>query len=251
MKRLQTFLLANAVAIFMGGCFASAQAAERVYLRNGSDLTCDHQRNVNGQVRLYLTPSDDNYLDISAGDILRQEPVTIDPSIPQSETPKAKQPQTNFAPPQPLDLSALLHQAGAEHHLDPDLLASVVRAESRGRARAISPVGAQGLMQLMPGTAADLGVQDSFAPEQNVAGGTTYLDALLMYYHEDLALALAAYNAGPAAVARYHGIPPYPATRRYVASVIHDYNQRKLREARQQHAFHSSASAIASIVTRP
>lgn len=248
MKRLQRFLLANA-AIFMVGCFTPAHAADRVYLRTGADLICDHQQNLNGQVRLYLTSSEDNYLDVAADDILRQEPVAIAPAVP-ADTSQTKL-QTVSVVPQPIDLPVLLHQAGAEHHLDPDLLASVVRAESGGHIRALSPVGAQGLMQLMPGTAADLGVRNSFAAEQNVAGGTTYLDALLMYYHEDLALALAAYNAGPAAVARYHGIPPYPATRRYVASVIHDYNQRKLCEARRQHAFHPAASAIASVVTRP
>jgi soluble lytic murein transglycosylase-like protein len=150
-----------------------------------------------------------------------------------------------------MDLSALLHQAGAEHHLDPDLLASVVHAESGGHARVISRAGARGLMQLMPGTAVDLGVGDSFAPEQNIAGGATYLDALLMYYHDNLALALAAYNAGPAAVARYRGIPPYAETRRYVECVIHDYNQRKLREARQHVATASPASAMAAMFARP
>ncbi len=150
-----------------------------------------------------------------------------------------------------MDLPVLLNEAGAKHHLDPDLLASVVRAESGGHAHVVSRAGARGLMQLMPGTAADLGVRDSFAPEENVAGGTTYLDALLMYYHDDVALALAAYNAGPAAVDRYQGIPPYAETRRYVARVIHDYNQRKLRETRQQPSRISRASTMAAIVTRP
>ncbi len=125
----------------------------------------------------------------------------------------------------------------------------MVHAESGGQARVISRTGARGLMQLMPGTAADLGVRDSFAPEQNVAGGATYLDALLMFYNDNLALALAAYNAGPAAVARYRGIPPYTETRRYVARVIHDYNRRKLREARQ--LARSASPASIAMVTRP
>ncbi|HWF66299.1 MAG TPA: lytic transglycosylase domain-containing protein [Acidobacteriaceae bacterium] len=249
MKRLKTFLLASA-AIFAAGCLLPAHAADRVYLRTGADLVCDHQQNLNGQVRLFLTSSEDNYLDVAAEDILRQEPVAMVPVVSISDSPQIK-PQAASIVAAPIDLPGLLHQAGAKHNLDPDLLASVVHAESGGHIRAISPVGAQGLMQLMPGTAADLGVRNSFAPEQNVAGGTTYLDALLMYYHENLALALAAYNAGPAAVARYHGIPPYPATRRYVASVIHDYNQRKLREARRQRTLHPAASAIASVVAHP
>jgi soluble lytic murein transglycosylase-like protein len=112
------------------------------------------------------------------------------------------------------------------------LLASVVKAESDGNARAVSHAGAQGLMQLMPKTASGLGVQDSLQPDQNVRGGSIYLDALLTHYHDNLALALAAYNAGPEAVAKYHGIPPYAETRAYVARVIHEFNRRVLaREA--------------------
>jgi soluble lytic murein transglycosylase-like protein len=113
-----------------------------------------------------------------------------------------------------------------------DLLASVVKAESAGNPHAVSKAGAQGLMQLMPSTATDLGVQDSFEPGANVRGGSAYLDTLLTKYHENLALALAAYNAGPAAVAKYHGIPPYHETRVYVARVIHEFNRRvQAREA--------------------
>jgi soluble lytic murein transglycosylase-like protein len=89
-------------------------------------------------------------------------------------------------------------------------------------------------MQLMPGPAAKLGVDDAFAPGQNIRGGTAYLDSLLKRYHENLALALAAYNAGPAAVDRWHGIPPYRETRLYVARVIHEFNQRVA--ARRAHA---------------
>jgi soluble lytic murein transglycosylase-like protein len=89
---------------------------------------------------------------------------------------------------------------------------------------------------LMPRTAADLGVADPRVPAQNVAGGTSYLDALLMYYHDDVAKALAAYNAGPAAVDRYHGIPPFAETRQYVARVIHEYNRRKVLEMRRKEA---------------
>jgi soluble lytic murein transglycosylase-like protein len=124
-----------------------------------------------------------------------------------------------------------------------DLLASLVKAESGGNAHAVSRTGARGLMQLMPGTAAELGVLDSFEPRQNVSGGTTYLDALLVYYHDNLALALAAYNAGPAAVDKYHGIPPYRETRAYVARVIHEFNRRV--HARQVQARQSVASFAA------
>jgi soluble lytic murein transglycosylase-like protein len=124
------------------------------------------------------------------------------------------------------DLQPMLTKAGTTYNLDADLLASVVRQESGGHAHAVSHAGAQGLMQLMPGTASELGVSDSFAPGENIQGGTAYLNALLKRYNDNLPLALAAYNAGPAAVDRWHGIPPYRETRAYVARVIHEYNRR-------------------------
>jgi soluble lytic murein transglycosylase-like protein len=98
-------------------------------------------------------------------------------------------------------------------------------------------------MQLMPATAKDLGVADSFKPDENVRGGATYLDVLLTRYHDNLALALAAYNAGPDAVDRYHGIPPYRETRAYVARVIHEFNRRVLaREAQARQPASAQAS---------
>jgi soluble lytic murein transglycosylase-like protein len=234
------------LAIVFAGARQS-RAAERVTLRNGSALLCDHQKNLDGQVRLYLTASDESYLDVAAADIVTVEFVrpeaTPSASVNESEVPQAR-------PAAPADIPALLHQAGAQHHLDPDLLASVVHAESAGKTHAVSRVGAQGLMQLMPATAKDLGVRDSFAAEQNIAGGTAYLDALMMYYHDDITLALAAYNAGPAAVNRYHGIPPYAETRRYVERVIHEFNQRKLREA-QQKSNHAAWVSMAAIADAP
>jgi soluble lytic murein transglycosylase-like protein len=135
----------------------------------------------------------------------------------------------------------MLARVGKEHNLDVDLLASVVKAESGGNARAQSRAGARGLMQLMPGTAAGLGVEDSYKPDQNVRGGSAYLDALLTRYGDNLAMALAAYNAGPAAVDKFHGLPPYHETRAYVARVIHEFNRRVLaREAQARHAVAST-----------
>lgn len=238
-----TGLLSLAIML---ACSSLGHAAERVTLGDGSALVCDHQKNLDGQVRLYLTPSEESYLDVAATDIVAVE--FVRPQAAPTSPGELGVPQTQSAA--PADIPALLHQAGAQHHLDPDLLASVVHAESDGRIRAVSPAGARGLMQLMPATAKDLGVRDSFAAEQNIAGGAAYLDALLMYYHEDIALALAAYNAGPAAVDRYHGIPPYAETRRYVERVIHDFNQRKLREPRRRSNPPSWVS-MAAIATAP
>ena len=112
--------------------------------------------------------------------------------------------------------------------MDADFIASVIRAESGNNPRAVSPKGAQGLMQLMPGTASKLGVKDSFDPAENVDGGVRYLRELLLLYNNDMIKALAAYNAGPQRVQQYKGVPPYRETHAYVARVINDYNRKKL-----------------------
>ena len=121
----------------------------------------------------------------------------------------------------------MLATAGTAHNIDEDLLLSVIQAESGGRVTAVSRAGAQGLMQLMPATARENGVQNAFHAGENIAGGTAYLDTMLKRYKDNLALALAAYNAGPAAVDRYRGIPPFRETRAYVARVIREFNRRK------------------------
>lgn len=210
-----------------------SRAAESVTLANGFSLRCDHHALVEGHVRLYLSPGEDNYIEFAPAEIATYESVP-DPPAPVTQAPSPTPAGT--AKLTPADLHEMLTRAGSEHNIDVDLLASVVKAESGGNARAVSHAGAQGLMQLMPNTAADLGVEDSFQPDQNVRGGSAYLDALLTRYNDNLALALAAYNAGPAAVDRYHGIPPYSETRVYVARVLHEFNRRVLaREAKVQH----------------
>jgi soluble lytic murein transglycosylase-like protein len=162
---------------------------------------------------------------VAADAVLRIEKIA-DPA-PVVTLAEITAPAANAAPLTAAEMRGMLTRAGTRHNIDADLLASVVQAESGGNARAVSRVGAAGLMQLMPGTAAGLGVRDRFAPEENIGGGTAYLDALLTRYHDDIALAVAAYNAGPAAVDRYHGIPPYAETRAYVARVIREFNRRK------------------------
>jgi len=218
----------------------TAQAAERVTMRNGFDIDCDHHALVGSRVRLYLSPGEDNYIERFAEDIVSVETIP-DPPVPQELASSApSQPvHTSSADGKlsPVDLGEMLIKAGNEHNLDVDLLASLVKAESGGNSRAVSRAGARGLMQLMPATAKGLGVQDSFQPDQNVRGGSAYLDWLLTRYHDNIALALAAYNAGPEAVDRYNGIPPYRETRAYVARVIHEFNRRVLaREAQARRA---------------
>ena len=213
-------------------------AAESVTLRNGFQMKCDHHALVEGRVRLFLNPGEDNYIEFQPQDVTAFEQHPDPPAL--SEPPAAPQAKQG-AKLSPADLGEMLARAGHEHNLDVDLLASLVKAESGGNARAVSRTGARGLMQLMPSTAAGLGVADSFAPQQNVRGGSAYLDALLTRYHDNMDLALAAYNAGPAAVDRYRGIPPYHETRAYVARVIHEFNRRVL--ARQALARQTVASA--------
>ena len=115
---------------------------------------------------------------------------------------------------------ALIHAASAEHGVRPEFVRAVIQTESHFDARAVSSVGAQGLMQLMPATARRFGVSDSFDPRQNVFGGVRYLRWLLDKFQGDVALASAGYNAGENAVVRYGGVPPYKETQHYVKKVL-------------------------------
>ena len=110
--------------------------------------------------------------------------------------------------------------AARAHGVSELLLLAVIAVESSGKAKAVSPKGAKGLMQLIPATARRFGVSDSFDPAQNIRGGAAYLDWLLRNFGEDPILALAGYNAGEGAVARYKGVPPYDETRDYVVKVF-------------------------------
>ncbi len=133
----------------------------------------------------------------------------------------------------PVDLNEVIREVSRRSRLDADFIASVIRAESGGNANAVSRKGARGLMQLMPGTADQLGVKNSFDAAENVDGGVRYLMQLLQQFNYDVPKALAAYNAGPQRVTQYKGVPPYRETRAYVARIIRDYNRKKLAEMQQ------------------
>lgn len=233
------------IGLFAVAVPVAAHAFERVTLRNGFSYDCARRELLDDRhIRLFLATSGrsadapTNFIDLPLQSIAAVEvlpdPVEVVPNEP------AALPVPMVAAP---DMHALLSSAGATHNIDFELLASVIHTESGGYARAVSRTGARGLMQLMPGTAQQLGVTDAFQPSQNIAGGTMYLDELLTRYHDNLALALAAYNAGPAAVDRYHGIPPYRETRAYVARVITEFKHRKLALA---HAQAQAATQLAS-----
>ena len=232
-----------ALALLGAACgTVSSHAAEHITLTNGFDLICDHRAVVDGHIRLYLDAGSANFIQVSPNQIAASEFIKLPvapPPVAASAPPAPQQPESELTD---AELHQLLAHAGAAHDLDADLLASVVRQESGGHTRAVSRTGAQGLMQLMPGTAAQLGVANAFAPRENIGGGTAYLDSLLDRYHQNLALALAAYNAGPGAVDRWHGIPPYRETQLYVARVIHEFNRRIA--ARKAHSLTQVAGAV-------
>lgn len=133
------------------------------------------------------------------------------------------------APVPPAQIDALVEQNAATWQVDPALIKAVIANESGFDAHATSPVGAQGLMQLMPETAAAMGVRDPYDAAQNVAGGTRYLRAMLDRFNGDQKLAIAAYNAGPGAVEEHGGIPPYAETRSYVDNVLGSYARYRAR----------------------
>lgn len=148
---------------------------------------------------LYLTPD------------LR--PVAIRVAVPASSSPPP------FALP-PVDIAATIAASARNHGISPALISTVAWHESRFQPRVVSSAGAMGVMQLMPATARWLGVVDPFDAAANIEGGATLLASLLGRYRGDLVKALAAYSAGPAAVDRYGGVPPYRETRAYVASIL-------------------------------
>ncbi|MEM0951581.1 MAG: lytic transglycosylase domain-containing protein [Cyanobacteria bacterium P01_H01_bin.74] len=139
-----------------------------------------------------------------------------------TESPGA---ETKFGSTGGTDLDAIIQQQAKTFGLDDDLLKAMIHSESGFNANAVSPVGAEGLMQLMPSTATELGVKNSFDTEQNIAGGSKYIKSLLNQYDQSLPKALAAYNAGPGNVEKYQGIPPFAETQHYVKTVMARYQQ--------------------------
>ena len=221
----------------------SAFGAQIAILRNGFSIRFDHKEQTGNSTRLYTGTG---YLDIASDQIqsfeVEETPVAPEPA---AVTPPAaaNQPlpaasQTTLAAAaaasspapkaaQAIDLDAVVREASSKNRLDPDFVSSVIRAESNFKPHAVSKKGAQGLMQLMPATAAQLGVTDPFDPKANVEAGTAHLSALLERYHDDPIKALAAYNAGAHRVKQYNGVPPYRETRAYINKIVRDFNAKK------------------------
>ena len=232
---------------------AHASATDIAILRNGFTIRHESRAPLGETTRLFLTPDGSSFVDVRTAEIDRIEPDLTPATQPAKNSDEAisilpgSSPASPAAPatapasvpaaaplasasanPGRVDVAEVVGAASDRYRLDPDLVNSVIRAESGFKVHAVSPKGAQGLMQLMPGTASKLGVANAFDPAANVDGGTRYLRELLEQYNFDLIKALAAYNAGPQRVEQYKGVPPYRETRLYVASIVRDFNRKKL-----------------------
>ena len=196
---------------------ASASAGEYAVLTNGFRLHAERHEVSGETVKLYEGTG------ITAIPVSQIAVFEVEECTPPAPVPAVTAP----APLAPAPTGDLYEQTAKRHGLPPALIRSVVQAESNYRANAISPKGAIGLMQLMPGTAKVLGA-DPRDPAQNVDAGTRYLRELLARYEDrddQVVRAIAAYNAGPGAVDKYHGVPPYRETQDYVRRVLKSYEK--------------------------
>ena len=208
-------------------------AADIAVLRNGYTIRHENREEIGDLTRLYISADRSSFVDIATAEVERFEHDDSPPpatAVAPEATPSRNLMSGLRATPKasPQETADAIASASSRYKLDPDFVSSVVSAESGFNSHAVSPKGAQGLMQLMPGTASQLGVDNAFDPVKNTDGGTRYLRMLLERFHFDVAKALAAYNAGPVRVDQHNGVPPYLETRRYVARIINDYNRKKL-----------------------
>ena len=240
MRCAKTFRVLVAAIALMAAlpCFASEVAV----LKNGFSIRHERRQVLGNVTRLYVNADGSSYVDVATADIEHFEaaPDLAAPAFAKANAAPKTSPffpgvfpggRPDRVPPaaQPaVDLDQVVSDASARYRLDPDFVNSVIKAESGFNVRAVSPKGAQGLMQLMPGTASQLGVRNAFDPRANVEGGTRYLRELLERYNFDLVKALAAYNAGPQRVEQFGGVPPYYETRAYVARIVRDFNRKKI-----------------------
>jgi len=253
----------------------SAFAGQIAVLRNGFSIHFDRKEQSGNATRLFTATG---YLDIASDQItsFEEDEISVAPEPPPAAapaTPLASPALVNKAvvskplakpllPAQPaainkltaspntattaFDLDQVVREASSRNRLDPDFVSSVIMAESNFKTHAVSKKGAQGLMQLMPATAAQLGVTDPFDPRANVEAGTAHLSALLDRYNNDPIKALAAYNAGAHRVKQYNGVPPYRETRAYVSKIVRDFNAKKRAQMKAAGATNASTPVKAT-----
>ena len=247
------------LALFVGQL--SASAADVAVLRNGSSISFLRMEQMGATTRLYITGG---YMDVATSEIASFDkddspppPAVSESTAPATSTLSAAQPAAPVETPvnaatttSKADIDQLVREASSRHQLDPDFVSSVIKAESNFHTRAVSRKGAQGLMQLMPQTAAKLGVKDAFDPQANVEAGTAHLSALLDMYHNDPIKALAAYNAGAHRVQQYNGVPPYFETRAYVSKIVRDFNAKKRAQAKAAQASTAQTAKVQPAATK-
>jgi Transglycosylase SLT domain len=245
----RTFSILALAVVSALPCFA----AEMAVLRNGFSIRHERREVIGEVTRLYTNVDGSSYVDVPTAEIEHFEEAGDFASVTHASdlnSPLLAKGARNGAPGPQFDLTDVVNTASGHYRLDPDLVSSVIKAESGFNVRAVSPKGAQGLMQLMPDTASKLGVPDPFDPQANVEGGTRYLRELLERYNFDLVKALAAYNAGPLRVEQYGGVPPYHETQAYVARVVKDFNKKKKIEQKRVAAESSSSKKTVNSATQ-
>ncbi len=203
--------LSVAGALLLALAFPAAARADYVVLRSGQRLSVTGYERRDEVVRVYLSGG---FADIPADQILAIEPEEVFQAAKQ-------------APPDQRLYREIIESASKKFRVDAELIASVIAVESSFDPRAVSRRNARGLMQLLPETAQRFGVTNIFDPRENIEAGTRYLKELLQRYDNNLALALAAYNAGPENVQKFGQVPPFQETRTYVQRVKRDYERKK------------------------
>jgi hypothetical protein len=204
--------LALSTGLALTVCAADARA-DYFVLRTGARLNVSAYQLLGDHYHIQINGGS---AEIAAADVVAIEPEEI--FVPMPRMPLTQAP-----------FGELIRNASQKYGVDADLLFSMIAAESNFNSKAVSRRGARGLMQLLPATAARLGVTDIFDPAQNIDAGTRYLHELMTRYQGDLVLTLAAYNAGPGAVQHYGRVPPYNETISYVRAIRRTYAERKLK----------------------
>jgi len=254
--------LVAVVAMIALPCFAG----EVAILKNGFAIRHERREVVGDVTRLYVTADGSSFVDVPTEQVDHFEaapdmpapkpalpaPASSSPAFPQNvQSGNVPAARAGFSAAPRRDLTEVVKDASGRYQLDPDLVNSVIKAESGFNTRAVSPKGARGLMQLMPGTASQLGVPNAFDPQANVEGGTKYLRELLERYNFDLVKALAAYNAGPQRVEHFGGVPPYYETRAYVARIVRDFNKKKVAQQKAAAAAAKKSGPVKDMKTHP
>jgi soluble lytic murein transglycosylase-like protein len=222
-KRLALCLLMSAFAVGS----VTRVSADQLFFANGRSMSVKDYRVEGDLITVTLRNGGQASFDKAiVAEIKPDELPPLEETVPVETVAPVAIKQSSRAAHAPLDarpFADLIETVALKHGVDPELVHAVVLAESGYRADARSNVGARGLMQVMPSTAKDFGIRNLYDPQNNLEAGVQYLKFLLVRFPGDLKRAIAAYNAGPGAVAKYRGIPPYRETQQYVNKVLQNF----------------------------